>query len=232
MKRLLLLVLTITAVVVFFNDHLAAQGKRTYDFSDFSKVSAGWGMLINVTQGSNYFIEVEADQRDLAELKVEKKGSTLRFYIDKSGYRKRDDIKITVKMPALTGLNLSGGAEGKINMNIASKDFVGDLSGGAEIKGDLQCGNVSFQCSGGSTVMLKGKGNNLAVEGSGGSEFHLKNFPVKDIEADLSGGSSLTVTTNGTINSDQSGGSEIVFYGNAKMGHNDFSGGSGITRGE
>jgi hypothetical protein len=232
MKRLLLFVLTAAALVVFLNDHISAQVKKKFDFSDFSKVSAGWGMYVNVSQGSEYNIEVEADSRDLEVLKVEKKKNTLKFFIDKSNYRKHGDININIKMPVLTDLKLSGGSHGIINMNIASKDFEADLSGGAELKGELQCGDISFECSGGSTVTLKGKANNLSARGSGGSEYDLKNFPVKDVNADLSGGSNLTVTSNGTINSDQDGGSEIVYYGNAKIGKTDFSGGSGITRGE
>lgn len=231
MKRLLLFLLTAAALVIFLNDHISAQEKKKYDFDDFSKVSVGWGMYVNIVQGSDYSIEVEADSRDMNVLKVEKKGSSLKFYIDKSNFRKHDDINIRIKMPALTGLKLSGGSIGTISMNIASKDFAADLSGGAELKGELQCGDASFECSGGSTVTIKGKAGNLSTDGSGGSEYNLKGFSVKDVNANLSGGSSLTVTTNGTINSDQSGGSEIVYYGNARIGNTDFSGGSGITKG-
>lgn len=231
MKKLLLFVLTAAALVVFISDHISAQEKKTFDFNDFSKVNVGWGMYVTIIQGSDYNIEVEADSRDLDALKVEKKNTSVRFSFDKSNYKKHDDINIKIKMPALTGLKLSGGSQGSINMNIASKDFEADLSGGAELQGELQCGDVSFECSGGSTVTLKGKAGNLSTDGSGGSEYNLKNFSVNDINANLSGGSSLTVTTNGTINSDQSGGSEIVYYGNAKIGNTDFSGGSGITKG-
>jgi hypothetical protein len=231
MKKILLFILAIAAVIVFMNDHTAAQEKKTYNYTDFSQVSVGWGMHISVSQGSGYFIEVEADKRDFEVLRVVKKGNTLDFTIDKSNYRKRSDINITVKMPVLSGISLSGGSICKINMNIASKDFEGEFSGGSELKGTLQCGNISFDCSGGSTITLNGKGKNLNADGSGGSIFNLKDFTVNDINADLSGGSSVTITTNGTINSEQSGGSQLVYYGKAKMGHTDFSGGSGISKG-
>ncbi|MFO7445991.1 MAG: head GIN domain-containing protein [Ignavibacteriaceae bacterium] len=232
MKKTIFYILTAAAVFVFLSDRLFAQEKRTYNFTDFTGVDAGWGMLISISQGSTYSIEVEADDRDFRVLEVEKKGNVLRFSIDKWSYRKYDDIRIKIKMPVLTELDLSGGSRCRINMNIASKDFSAELSGGAELEGDLTCGDINLGLSGGSVVKFTGKGENLLAKGSGGSVFKLKSFSVRDVDADLSGGSSVSVTMNGTINSDQSGGSNIVYYGKARMGNNDFSGGSGISSGE
>lgn len=231
MKKAILYIMAIAAMLVFVSGHAFAQEKKTFGNTGFSVVEAGWGMYITISQGSSYSVEVEADKRDMEVLKVKQSGSSLEFYIDKSNYRKHGDVIITIKMPVLTGISLSGGSHGKISMNIASKSFDGELSGGAELKGSLQCGNISLDCSGGSVVTLNGKGKNLSVEASGGSVFNLKDFSVYDVNADLSGGSSIAVTANGTISSDQSGGSHITYYGKAKMGSNDFSGGSGISKG-
>jgi hypothetical protein len=223
--------MAIAALLIFISGNARAQEKKKYDFSGFSKVGVGFGMYVTVSQGSSYSVEVEGDKRDLEVLKLKQNGTSLNFGFDKSNYRKHEDIKITIKMPVLTGISLSGGAHGRINMNISSKTFEGDLSGGAELTGNLQCGNISFDGSGGCTVTLKGTGKNLSVDGSGGSVFNLKDFSVYNVDADLSGGSNVTITANGTISSEQSGGCHITYYGKAKMGHNDFSGGSGISKG-
>ena len=208
--------LIIALLILMFCSSLFAQSQtKNYDYKNFTKVEAGWGMQLTITQSDDYSIVVNADERDFKYLKVEKDGSSLKFYIDKNSYRKRSDINITIKMPALTELELSGGAEANIDMNISSKEFECELSGGAELNGNLKCGNVSLGSSGGGTTKLSGSGGNLNADGSGGSEFKLKDFSVNDVNSELSGGSELTVTMNGNLTASQSGGSKIVYYGNA-----------------
>ena len=225
--------LIITFLILMFCTSVFAQSQtQNYDYKNFTKVEAGWGMQLKITQSDDYFIEVKADEKDFEYLKVEKDGSSLKFYIDKHSYRKRGDININIKMPALTALELSGGAEANIDMNISSKEFECELSGGAELNGNLKCGNISLGGSGGATTKISGSANNLNVDGSGGSQFKLKDFSVKNVNSELSGGSQLTINMNGNLSSDQSGGSSIVYYGNAKSVESHSSGGSSVRRGD
>ncbi len=213
------------------NAYPADRTTKKYDYKDFSKVEAGSGMLVKISQSSSYNIEINAEQEDFEYLKVEKNGNDLRIYIDKNNYRKHGDIRIDIQMPALTGLDLSGGAQGKLSMEIKD-NFSSELSGGAEISGNLSCENINLEISGGSIMNLSGNGADLTADASGGSIYHLKDFNVKDVNAGLSGGSRLEINMKGTLNVDASGGSKVVYYGSAKLGSTDFSGGSGISQGE
>lgn len=234
MKRIILSIFPALLLFVLSAKALASETK-TYDFKDFTSVEVESGMLINVTQSNSYGIEVTADKKDLDQLHVEKSGNTLRFYF-KHGFfsffgHRRDRIEINIKMPSLTGIALSGGSKGNITMDVSSKKFNAEVDGGSILSGNLKCGNISFDLSGGSKVDLSGSGNDLKIEGSGGSIFNLREFSVNNVNADLSGGSHVKVTMNGKLNSDLSGGSRIVYYGSASLGENDFSGGSGVTKG-
>src|SRR3546814_14539971 len=60
---------------------------------------------------------------------------------------------------------LSGGAEGKISMNTPDRSFNAETSGGAELRGNLTCGNINVSTSGGSKVELSGSGKNLNADG-------------------------------------------------------------------
>ena len=217
----------VNSVTVYPADRIT----KKYTDKDFTKVEAGSGMLLKIDQSSSYSIEVNAEKEDFEYLKVEKKGITLKIYIDKNNYRKHGDIKVIIQMPALKGLDLSGGAQGKLSMKI-SDDFESELSGGAEISGNLSCSDLNLEISGGSVVSLSGSGKNLSADASGGSIYHLKDFSVKDVNVDLSGGSRLEIQMNGTLDVDASGGSKVVYYGNAKLGSTDFSGGSGVSKGD
>jgi hypothetical protein len=233
MKKEILTALSFIIVIIlitYIGTH--AEETKKYDFKDFTGVSVGWGMNLKINQSDTYSIEVKASESNLKYLKVEKSGTKLRFYIDKHNWHKRGDIDIEINMPELTELDLSGGSDGKIKMNVSGKTFSAELSGGSELHGNLKCANISMDLSGGSEITLNGEGDNLKLEGSGGSEFKMKEFTVKNVDADLSGGSEVAITMHGKLNVDASGGSEVTFYGKAEYGHSSLSGGSEIRQGD
>jgi hypothetical protein len=236
MKKILYPIITFFFVsLIAANVYSADKVTKTFDYKDFSSIDVSSGMYLNVTQSDNYSIEIKADESDFKYLKVEKKGETLKIYFHKSFFsffKKHNKVEINIKMPALAGLDLSGGSHANIQMDNSSKSFSADMSGGAYLEGNLSCGDAYFDISGGSGVNMTGKGKNLKIEGSGGSKFKLKDFSVDNVNADMSGGSHATVTMNGTLNTEQSGGSRIVYYGNMTLGQTDFSGGSGVSKGD
>ena len=142
-----------------------------------------------------------------------------------------NEIRIEVNMPDLEAVELSGGALANINMQ-TSRSFSAELSGGAYLKGNLSCKNIEMDLSGGSKITLKGSAGNIELNGSGGSIFQLADLSVKDVESQLSGGSNVEIKMDGTLNTSQSGGSQFVFYGTAKIGRTSFSGGSGVSKGD
>ncbi len=236
MKRLPALVFT-AVILTFFSKTIFAFDvvTKTYDFKDFSKVEVSSGMVLTVTQSNSYSVEVKIDSNDLKHFRAEQKGDKVEFYLKNNffsffGYR-HGRIEVNIKMPALTGVELSGGAFGNITMDISSKNFSSELSGGAKLHGNLTCGNSRLDLYGGSRVNIKGEANNLRIEGSGGSTFDLKDLSVNNVDTELSGGTHATVTMNGILNADQSGGSRLTYYGKATLGKTDFSGGSGISKG-
>lgn len=211
----------------------AQEKTRSYDYKDFSEVAVGSGMKVTITQSDDYNIQIKADEDDFDDIEVEKKGNKLRIYIDSWGFfRSRSNIYVNIKMPVLNDLDLSGGTKAKVKMDNSGKKFAADLSGGSEMNGELTCGDIEIDLSGGSRMNLTGSGNNLDANGSGGSIFKLKDFSVKNISCNLSGGSQATVNIDGSLESNQSGGSRLVYYGNAKSVNTNSSGGSSISRGD
>jgi hypothetical protein len=209
----------------------AGDVTRNFNNKDFTEVNICCGMKLRVVKADNFSVKVTAEQKDFEVITVEQHGKSLRIYINRNNYRLRTDIRIEISMPDLRSLDLSGGAMANVNMS-TSGNFEADLSGGAVLKGNLECRNTSLSLSGGSKVDLKGSGGNIELDGSGGSTFNLRDFSVGNVESDLSGGSDLTITMDGMLNTSQSGGSQIVFYGTAKIGRTSFSGGSGVTKGD
>ncbi len=205
---------------------------KTYNYKDFTAVGVSSGMKLKVTQSNDYSITVSGDRDDLEDLIVEQRGNSLRFRFDRDGwFNSHSTIKIEITMPKLTSLALSGGSEANITMDIGSDDFNAGLSGSSELKGDLKCGDIHLATSGSSEVTLNGSCEDLKLAGSGGSEYHLKNFNAGAVKVALSGGCEATISMNGKLSFTGSGGSQLVYYGNAELGNIRASGGAGVSRG-
>ncbi len=208
---------------------------RTFGNKDFTAIEIGSGMYLNVTQSDSYSIEAVGNKDDLKDLDVEQSGDVLKIRFKSSsffGFGHHHRVEFNIKMPELNRLDLSGGAKGNIKMDIGSKKFSTELSGGAQLDGNLKCGNVSLELSGGSRAGLNGSGGNLKIDGSGGSKFHMKDFSSTNAKVELSGGSQATINMNGTLDADLNGGSHIYYFGKIELGSTDFSGGSGISKGK
>lgn len=205
-----------------------AQISKDYQFKDFTEVSVGYGMTLTLTQGE-YRVNVKADEDDFEDLIVEKNGNELLFKLD-TWYSSDRDIYVTIQMPELDKLNLSGGSKGKIKMN-AKGDFEFDLSGGAKVSGEFSCKKMNVNLSGGASAKLAGSCDDLTADLSGGAELNYKNFKVKNVDAELSGGSRVEVTMNGKMNVQASGGSKFIHFGNAERGKISTSGGSSVESG-
>lgn len=208
-----------------------AQSTKTYDYKNFESVGVSSGMNIKITQSDNYFIKVTGDKDDLEDIVVDNYSDRLSFKFENYHSRHHGKVNIEITMPKLTGLRLSGGSAGNIKMDIGSNSFSAGLSGGSELRGNLKCGNANLATSGSSVIDLNGTCNNIKLAGSGGSEYHLKNFSAGSVKAALSGGCEAAVRINGKLSFNGSGGSQLVYYGNAEPGSIRAIGGSGVSRG-
>lgn len=191
----------------------AAAETRTLNFSGFDEVSVNSGMRVSIKQGTTYQVSATGRPEDLQRLQVRQTGKSLQFSMPPNFQFRKEPISLAIAMPALRSLELSGGSDGNLTMDIGSQSFKAELSGGAELRGQIRGGNIDLNLSGGSQVTLSGSGQHLSIDGSGGSVFRLDALVVTQLNASLSGGS------------------EATYYKNAKLGSVNASGGSQLRKG-
>ena len=68
------------------------------------------------------------------------------------------------------------------------------------------------------------------MDASGGSTLNLEDLPVHDADIRFSGGSSGTISLNGTLDADLSGGSRLWYVGSPDLGDIDTSGGASVGK--
>jgi hypothetical protein len=183
---------------------------ETMSITGFTSVSAAMGFRVEITEASTYSVRVTVDDNVVDKLRVTKIGNTLSIALDPGIYTLMS-LKAEVTMPDIEGLELSGGSRGSIS------GFVGLAS-------------LDLELSGGSHVDAEGSAGDLTVDASGGSTLDLKDFPVHDANIGFSGGSSGTISLDGTLDADVSGGSRLWYIGNPTLGNIDTSGGSTVQK--
>jgi hypothetical protein len=191
----------------------AAAETRTLKYTDFEEIGVASGMRASIKQGNTYQVTATGSSEDLKRLQVRQSGKRLEFSMPPNFQFRSSPISLDITMPALPGLDLSGGSDGNFEMDIGSRPFKAELSGGSELRGQLRSGDINLILSGGSRATLSGSGQRLSLDGSGGSQFELGALAVTELSGSLSGGS------------------EAVYHKNAKLGSVDKSGGSELRKG-
>ena len=113
-------------------------------------------------------------------------------------------------MPDLTRLDLTTGAQVRIN------DFT--------VTNDL-----NIDVSTGSHLTISGTGMDVKLDVTAGSHANLSGFKATNVEASYSGGSHGSVYADGNLDAEITTGSQVSYYGNPDLGRITVSTGSSLN---
>jgi hypothetical protein len=216
-------------------ESLSGSGRvvsETFDMRGFNKVDASHAFQVEIVQGDSYQVTIRIDDNLQQHLRVEKRGDTLIIGLKPlRGFSfRRATMEAEVRMPDLTGVEVSGASDVNISGFTSNKNFDAELSGASSLEGEITADDVSIEASGASRVRLRGEAGSLQLDGSGASTIDLEEFPAVDADIELSGASEAEVVLSGILDIDASGASHLYFGGSPTMGRIDLSGASSIKR--
>ncbi|HXB34263.1 MAG TPA: head GIN domain-containing protein [Puia sp.] len=201
--------------------------KRTA--SGFHGVQVGGGIDLYLSQSGDEAVAVSASDPEYRDrIVTEVQDGILHIYLDDKwhwGWGNRK-LKAYVSCKTLDELRASGGSDVYIDETIKSQKLEVHLSGGSDLHGKLEIGELTVGQSGGADVYVSGTAAQLNVHASGGSDFHGYDLAVDNCQASASGGSDVYITVNKQLDASASGGSDIHYKGNGSV-RESHSGGSG-----
>jgi hypothetical protein len=255
MKASLIILITIITVGLLgscvINIKEENMSTQNFDLKGFSKVEVGGAFEVEVVQSDSFDVTVTAD--DFAHIRVEKSGDTL--YVKHQGIEWfvpfHHQPKARIALPVLTGLNVSGASQGKVQGFQSDTDLSVTLSGASHVTAqNITTGKVDIKVSGASTlsggiqakddanleatgaskITLTGNGANTVMVVNGASRVELSDFPVQSANLKLSGASHAFINTNGRLDANVSGASSLLWSGSPVMGDIQTSGASTLRR--
>jgi len=207
--------------------------KRTV--TSFHGIDIHSGIDLYLNQGGDETVAVSASDREVRDRIVTVvEDGILHIYLDDKwhwnwnwGNRK---LKAYVSCKVLDQLTASGGPDVFIDEAIKSQKLDLHLSGGSDLHGKMDVGELTIGQSGGADAFISGSASQLNVHVSGGSDFHGYDLAVDDCHAQASGGSDVYVTVNKELDATASGGSDIHYKGSGSVRESHTSGSGSVSR--
>lgn len=204
---------------------------REYSISGFTGIEASSAFEVEVTQGSEFRVDVTAEEGTFRYIRVGQDGDNLRFRLDHAGIFDfgRATLRARVTMPSLTAVDLSGASRCDLK-GFETGDVDVRLSGASKLTGRLQGATLTYDLSGASSVDLDGGANEVRATLSGASALDLRDAPAAKADVELSGASSARLQVTETLGYHLSGGSTLRYSGTPEVTSADVSGGSRVNR--
>lgn len=198
-----------------------------YGFSNFEKLSISNAFTVGVQQGDNFAVRVMVNDNLKQYLIVQVQGDTLVIGMKPGIYTART-LQAEITMPRLTGVKLTGASTAALVGFSGAPSFDGNLSGAAQLTGDLSTTNTTLDISGASEVTLRGATQTLSVTASGASNLNLGDFAVESAKLDVSGATRALVNVSQVLDATASGASSVQYVGIPAQVRENTSGASSV----
>ena len=193
------------------NGDLVTETRSEKDFDGLDVSVPG---KVVVLLGDEFKVEVQVEENLLPYLKTEVESGDLFIYFSRN-VRDVDNLVVTVTMPKLVSVNLSGSVEFVANGAFAGQLLDVDLSGSGKVEmGNINYEKVAFNLSGSGNINLRGEATELETFLSGSGHLNALGCPVKIADIHLSGSGSAKVDVTDKLTAHISGSGEILYEGN------------------
>ncbi len=249
MKILLTVIALIGVVGLLATGCIVGSGPmvdKDYQLTGFNRIEVSHDFQYDITRADTYKVAVSIHQNLVDHLDVGVSGQTLRVGLKPDAVA-NSDAKVTITLPSLTMLEVSGAAKGTVSGFSSTDSFTLQVSGAGQSNLDMQAGTTNIEVSGASRVegslkaadtrivvtgasrcTLKGSAGQTRLEVSGASTADLPDLILQNADVSASGASTATVNTSGTLDVDISGASTLNYYDKPTMGKMNISGASKI----
>lgn len=216
-------------------EHDLIMGQQDYDLGEYVNISESSAAHVTVRVGGNYGLDVNADEKDLALLKVYVRGQTLVIEKKQSVFNSWNGPRpeITISLPKLKKYTVNGSSDvviegihgsffkavingsGQIKFTGGSEELKAQINGsGNLISPSFETVDGDISINGSGEVRMSGKCRSLEIEINGSGDFSAKDFICEKVEVDIAGSGNITVYASEALDVDVAGSGDVNVYGN------------------
>lgn len=181
--------------------------------TSFHAIKVSGGIDVELSQGNELKLKIEADENLIALIRTEVKDGVLNIFHTEN-IRDSKILKVHLTFQKLDEIKASGGCDIVSKQKLSFSTLQTDLSGGCDM--NLSCKADKLVCnhSGGCDAILSGEAETGNFNVSGGCDVKASDLHLKNCTVDASGGSDVAVNATGELTMKASGASDITYQGN------------------
>ncbi|MEO5997031.1 MAG: head GIN domain-containing protein [Chitinophagaceae bacterium] len=197
------------------NSNIQTQERNV---SSFDRVEVRGSIKVNVSQGDEKKVMIEADENLISYIETIIDGDRL-IIRSKEGYNldPTGDMRVYITAPLFKSIEVSGACDiiGQTRINNSEKMKL-HVSGAGEIKMEVDAPALEAEISGSGSVNLKGETKNFDLELSGAANAHCFDLLSENTKVVISGAGDAEVYASVKLDARVSGAGEIKYKGDAK----------------
>ena len=186
--------------------HVASERR---DITGFTSVDVSGVFQVEIVAGSDYSVEVVADDNLFEYVSTDVHGKTLKIELNKK-VSTGNDMIVRITAPMIDSIEATGASRVKAS-GIAGESFNVDSSGASKI-------------------IVEGDVTQLNVEVSGASNINAEGLKSVNAKVEASGASHVDVNVSGELQSEATGASRITYAGEPKTVNNRQSGAGSVSK--
>lgn len=200
----------------YFNTGLVGNGHVVIEQRDntlpFETIKVSTGLNLILTQDSETFIEVEADENLQEHIKTEIKDGVLKIYTDNS-IRRANSKKVLVSFVHINKITASSGSEVYSTNTIKVPALELTTSSGSDISVAVDTEKLICSSSSGSDLEVEGNTLRIMASSSSGSDLDASKLVAGSCIANASSGSDILVNCSEELIANASSGGDIRYKG-------------------
>lgn len=222
-----------------FDTDLSSYGsaRRTFDETDFTRVSVAGGYRVVVRQGENFRIEAGGDEDVLNDLRAERDGDELVLrprnnssVFGRSWNRNGKEVLIVVTMPRVERLELAGSVQADLGGFGRQDELRVEQAGASHLRLNGNYGTLKLEQAGMCRTTATGQADNLDLDAAGACELAGANLLTRTATVDVAGVCKARLNVTESLKGDAVGASEIAYSGKTQSVDLDATGPSSIKR--
>lgn len=196
----------------------AAAAGRPFDASGFDKVALGGSDDVVIRQGSAFAVVATGDAADLERLEVLVEKGTLKIGRKKGnwGWNNSKDVVVSVTMPALRGVAVSGSGDLKADKGAADAFDIHVAGSGSAAVAALDARTLNVSVSGSGDVTSSGRCGALNVRVAGSGDVALANLKCTNTAISIAGSGDVAAHATGQADIRIAGSGDVTITGGAK----------------
>ena len=196
----------------------------------FNGIRVSSGINVELKQGENQSVFVQADENILQYIITEIKGDVLRIGIEQNITIVNKSVKLMITMKEIKSLQASSSGNLTGVSPIKADMLEIRTSSGGNMDIDVAANKINVKTSSGGNASLRGNSNVLEVDVSSGGNINASQLEAREVNADASSGGNVKIDVTEKLIAKASSGGDISYIGEPKVVDSRSSSGGTIRR--